>query len=219
MKSENHPAAKPEPERESPMRPGTGTRPSGKTQPTLETQRLILRPFAPLDAGTVQRLAGDRAVADTTERIPHPYEDGMAEAWIATHPQRFQDRQECTFAVVLKETSELIGTLGLTLTMAHRRGELGYWIGRAFWSHGYCTEAAQVVVHYGFSVLGLHRIQGKRLTRNPASGRVMEKLGMRHEGRLRGHTRKWDVFEDVEVYGILCEAWSGTATSGTCCHG
>ena len=175
----------------------------GDAQPTLTTERLILRPFTMADAPAVQRLAGDRAVADTTERIPHPYEDGMAEAWIATHPQQFREQKECTFAVVPKDGQQVIGAVGLTLAMAHSRGELGYWIGHEYWNRGYCTEAARAVVDYGFSVLGLHRIQARHLTRNPASGRVMAKLGMQHEGRLREHTRKWDVFEDVDVYGVL----------------
>lgn len=173
------------------------------TQPTLTTQRLILRPFVLDDAPDVQRLAGDRAIADTTERIPHPYGDGMAEAWIATHPQQFRERKECTFAVVMKHGQQLIGGVSLSLTMAHARGELGYWIGKPFWGQGYCTEAARAVVDYGFSGLGLHRIQARHLSRNSASGRVMAKLGMLHEGRLRGHTRKWDVFEDVDVYGLI----------------
>jgi RimJ/RimL family protein N-acetyltransferase len=155
------------------------------------------------DASVVQRLAGDRAVADTTERIPHPYEDGMAESWIATHPQQFSERKECTFAIVLKDGQQVIGAVGLTLTMAHALGELGYWIGREFWSRGYCTEAARAVVEYGFSGLVLHRIQARHLTRNPASGCVMAKLGMQHEGRLRQDTRKWGIFEDVECCGLL----------------
>ena len=177
-----------------------------ETQPTLTTERLILRPFEPEDAPDVQRLAGDRAVADTTERIPHPYEDGMAETWIATHPQGFRESKECTFAVVLKDGHQLIGAAGLTLTMVHARGELGYWIGREFWNRGYCTEAARAVIEYGFSVLGLHRIQAQHLARNPASGRVMLKLGMQHEGRLVQHTLKWDVFEDMDVYGRIQQA-------------
>ena len=172
-------------------------------QPTLKTARLLLRPFTLSDAADVQRLAGDRAVADTTERIPHPYEDGMAEAWISTHAERFRSLEECTFAVLLKDKHELVGAVGLTLTMAHHRGELGYWIGRDYWNRGYATEASRAVIDFGFSVLGLHRIQARHMTRNPTSGRVLEKLGMRHEGRLRGYTLKWGVFEDADIYGIL----------------
>ena len=178
-------------------------------QPTLETKRLVLRLFVLADAKAVQRLAGDRAVADTTERVPHPYKDGMAATWIATHAQRFAEGQECSFAIVLRETSEVIGSIGLTLSMVHQRGELGYWVGRPFWGRGYCTEAARAVVDYGFNTLGLHRIQGRHLSRNPASGRVMLKIGLRQEGLLLDYVRKWDVFEDVEMYGVLKKESNG----------
>ena len=172
-------------------------------QPILRTERLILRPFVLEDASVVQRLAGDRAVADTTLAIPHPYEDGVAEAWIAAHCQQFQERKKCIFAVTLRDIPQVIGAVELGLTLPHARGELGYSIGRTFWNRGYCTEAAQAVVDYGFSALGLHRIQGRHLTRNPASGRVLLKLGMHHEGRLRQHRRAGPVFEDVDIYGAL----------------
>ena len=133
-------------------------------QPTLTTERLILRPFLPSDAPSVQRLAGDRAFGDTTERIPYPYEDGMAGAWIATYRQQFRERKECTFAIVLKDGQQVIGVVGLTLTMTHARGELDYWIGREFWNHGYCTEAARAAVEYGFLGFGT----------SPRSGQVSE---------------------------------------------
>jgi RimJ/RimL family protein N-acetyltransferase len=155
------------------------------------------------DAPSVQRLAGDRVVADTTERIPHPYEEGMAEAWIAGHEEQFSNRQECTFAMVLKEKPLLIGCISLSLDMAHQRAELGCWIGRDFWGQGFFTEAARELVNYGFTALDLHRIQASHLSRNPASGRVMQKIGMTHEGRLRDYVRKWGVFEDTDLYGMV----------------
>ena len=172
-------------------------------QPALFTARLVLRPFTLADAPVVQRLAGDRAVADTTELIPHPYEDGMAEKWISSHSQQFREQKCCNYAVVLKESGELIGAIGLTLVMQHHRGEIGYWIGRPFWGQGYCTEAAQALLEYGFGELGLRRIHGRCLSRNPASGRVMLKIGMQHEGCLRGHCLKWGIYEDAELYGLV----------------
>jgi RimJ/RimL family protein N-acetyltransferase len=175
----------------------------GQQRPTLETARLILRPFTLADAAEVQRLAGDRDVASTTLRIPHPYEDGVAERWIAAHQERFERGELVNFAVTLRDGGRLSGCVSLTLEREHRAAELGYWMGKAWWGRGYCTEAARAVVQYGFEVLGLNRILGHHFTRNPASGRVLEKLGMAHEGRHRQAVLKWGRFEDVETYAVL----------------
>lgn len=171
-------------------------------QPTLTSDRLLLRPFALADAPDVQRLAGDRDIASTTLNIPHPYEDGMAETWIGGHEERFDKGEQAAFAVVLR-AGTLIGAIGLEIDQQHERAELGYWIGKPYWGQGYCTEAAEVVLHYGFEMLGLNRIQARHLARNPASGRVMQKIGMRYEGYLRQHVIKWGSFEDIELYAVL----------------
>lgn len=176
---------------------------SPKSRPTLETNRLVLRPFNLSDAPRVQLLAGDRAVAATTKNIPHPYEDGIAEQWIGAHQERFERDQEVVFAIARKDGGELIGAIGLVLNLLQDNAELGYWIGKAYWGRGYCTEAGYAVLRYAFAELRLHRVHARHLSHNPASGRVMQKLGMRHEGQLRQHAKKWDEFFDVEIYGIL----------------
>ena len=79
----------------------------------LKTERLTLRPFEVADAKDIQRLAGDRAVADTTTSIPHPYKDGMAEAWIDSQAKNLAAGKEVTFAVALAETGELVGAISL----------------------------------------------------------------------------------------------------------
>ncbi len=173
-------------------------------QPTFETKRLILRPFTMADAADVQRLAGDRAIAATTGgNIPHPYEDGMAEEWIASHPKLYEEGKAVNFAVVLRADSLLIGATALTIGETTRRAELGYWIGKPYWGRGYCTEAAQTMVEYGFEVLRLNRIHACHFGSNPASGRVMQKLGMSYEGCRRQHFCKWGRFEDCVDYAIL----------------
>ena len=63
------------------------------------------------------------------------------------------------------------------------------------------------MIGYGFSDLGLHRIYGMHFSRNPASGRVMEKCGMAHEAHLREHVRKWGVFEDADIRAVLRDEW------------
>ena len=176
---------------------------TSRPMPTLTTQRLVLRPFKQDDAKTLQRLMGTWEIADTTLSIPHPYEDGVAEAWISTHQERFNSGRNLNLAITLRATGELIGGISLALAPQHARGELGYCLGVEFWNRDYATEAASAVVRHGFEHLGLERIMGEHFSRNPASGRVMQKIGMRHEGTLRRQVRKWDKFEDMEVYGIL----------------
>jgi len=172
-------------------------------QPELRTDHLLLRPFTVADAPAVQQLAGDRDVASTTLNIPHPYEDGMAEEWINTHPKQFKRGEAVIFAIVLRKDNLLIGAISLSINQQHENAELGYWVGKPYWNNGYCTEAAKAVLHYGFTALGLNRIYAHHLSHNPASGRVMEKLGMKHEGCLRQQAKKWNVFEDLEAYAIL----------------
>ncbi len=176
-------------------------------QPILHTARLILRPFTLADAADVQRLAGAREVASPIPSIPHPYEDGMAETWIGTHPARLADGTGITYAITLAETGELCGAISLMVKSEHQRAELGYWIGVPYWGRGYCTEAAAALRDHGLRSLGLHRIWAVHMARNPASGRVMRKIGMRHEGTLREHELKWGVFETIECYAILRSEW------------
>ena len=103
------------------------------------------------------------------------------------------------FAMVRRADDALVGAVGLEINQRHGRAELGYWVGKLYWNQGYCTEAARAAVRHGFEVLGLRRIHAFHFRRNPTSGRVMQKVGMIHEGRLRQHVRKWETFEDLEM--------------------
>jgi ribosomal-protein-alanine N-acetyltransferase len=175
------------------------------TQPTLASARLLLRPFTLADAPDVHRLVSQRDIASTTVSIPHPYEEGMAAEWIEKHGPEFARGEGVVYAVTLRETGELMGAVGLSLVPAHRRAELGYWIGRPYWGHGYATEAARELVRWGFAELGLHRVVAHYMTHNTASGSVMKKIGMHREGTLRHHIYKWGEFVDIDAYGLLRE--------------
>lgn len=171
--------------------------------PVLTTPRLVLRPFTPDDAPAVHAHLSDPEMAATTARIPHPYPQGSAEEWIAGHPARHQAGEALLLAITLRETGVLVGSIELRLVPGHRRAELGYWVGRTHWGRGYATEASDALVRWGFATLGLHRVHASHFTRNPASGRVLLKIGMRHEGRLRKHFLKRGVLEDMDLYGVL----------------
>ncbi|MBC8180786.1 GNAT family N-acetyltransferase [candidate division KSB1 bacterium] len=172
--------------------------------PTLKTERLILRPFILDDAKDVQRLAGNFFIAKTTLTIPHPYEDGMAEEWIGIHQKDYEEGTQIIFAIVSQENNQLLGAIGLSsIKQEFENAEMGYWIGKEFWNKGYCTEAARVVLKYGFEELGLNRIHANHFGSNPVSGKIMQKIGMTYEGCMRQHIKKWDKFEDAVLYGIL----------------
>lgn len=184
----------------------TSSEPARPPRPTLVTQRLVLRPFVLDDAPDVQRLAGDRRVAATTLNIPHPYEDGMAETWIGSHQTNWEETAQLTLAITTAADG-LLGAVGLIPKLEHRRGEMGYWIAVPFWGQGYATEAARALMTYGFRELGLEKIEARHLAGNEASGRVMEKLGMRREGTVRRHIVKDGVVHDIVLYGILSSEW------------
>jgi ribosomal-protein-alanine N-acetyltransferase len=177
-------------------------------QPTLVTDRLTLRPFIPDDAFDVERLAGAREIADTTLNIPHPYPHGGARDWIALHAPAWTQGTSATFAVVENDSGMLVGAVSLIIKREHRRAELGYWIARDSWNSGYATEASRRIVDFGFRELHLHRIEARHFLRNPASGRVMAKLGMQQEGVERDWAIKWNRFESLVVYSILESEWA-----------
>lgn len=168
----------------------------------LETPRLRLRPFELGDAADVVRLAGEREIAATTRQIPHPYELPMAQQWLASLPEASQRGELLNFAITLKTSGELAGSIGLILNQADHHGELGYWIGKPYWDVGYATEAARAVVDHAFLVLKLHRLFAHHFSRNAASGRVMQKLGMKCEGYMREHRYKFGHYEDLVIYGM-----------------
>ena len=177
------------------------------SQPILRTRRLTLRPFTLADAPEVQRLAGAREIAATTAAIPHPYEDGMAEEWIKSHATGLEFETTVVYAITDAAGGTLFGGIGLTIVMEHARAELGYWIGHPYWGRGYCSEAAAAMLRYGFEEVGLRRIMARHFAINPASGRVMQKIGMAREGAMRQHFVKWGEPLDIVFYGILADEW------------
>ena len=172
-------------------------------RPTLETARLRLRPYRDDDIAELLPLIGTREVAATTLRIAHPYTEQDARAFFALA----QDPDKIWLAITLRTDGHVIGGIGLRLEPKHQHAELGYWLGVPYWGQGYATEAAREMLRYGFKDLGLHRIFASHFKHNPASGRILTKLGMLYEGCQREHLRKWDEFVDSELYGILRQEW------------
>jgi [ribosomal protein S5]-alanine N-acetyltransferase len=172
--------------------------------PTIRTARLLLGAFEPGDATELQRLAGEREIADTTLTIPHPYEMDHALAWIGNQRKESARGRAENFAIRLSAGSSIIGCAGLRdIDAEHLQAELGFWIGRDWWGHRYAREAASAVIRFGFETLRLNRICAHHMLRNPAAGKVLQHIGMQREGLLRQRVRKWGIYEDVILYAIL----------------
>ncbi|WP_020617398.1 GNAT family N-acetyltransferase [Paenibacillus daejeonensis] len=169
----------------------------------LVTERLTLRLLELSDAEAIEALAGDKRVADTTLNIPHPYPKGSATPFIRARQEAAARGDGYSFAVTLTEGKVFLGVVGLHVSKAHNMAELAYWMGSPYWSRGYCTEAASRVVQFAFDELQVNRVFAAAMTRNPASYKVMEKIGMQLEGTLRQHIRKGEVYEDLRYYGVL----------------
>ncbi len=176
-------------------------------RPTLYSRRLVLRPLTVTDAHAIHALVSAYEVALNTLSIPHPYPEGAAESWIGTHQPDFEAGREITWGITAREDGRVMGVISLRPVMAHRHGDMGYWLGVPYWNQGYMTEAARTVLDYAFGQMGLDRVYATHFARNPASGRVMQKIGMKREGCLRQHVLRWEVPQDLIYYGILRDEW------------
>jgi [ribosomal protein S5]-alanine N-acetyltransferase len=172
-------------------------------KPTLQTARLVLRPYREADIPELLPLIGTKEVSATTLRIAHPYTEQDAREFLALT----NDPQKLWLAITLRSDGRQIGGIGLRIEAQFQHAEVGYWLGVPYWGQGYATEAAREMMRYGFEDLGLHRIFASHFKHNPASGRILQKLGMQHEGCQREHLRKWDQWVDSELYGILRHEW------------
>ena len=184
-----------------------------KGKPTLSTPRLSLRAFGQPDAPAIARLADDIQIYRNTLKIPYPYTEADARLWLSIQKEQARTGTGAVFAITRKDNGLMMGACGMELFSDHKRGELGYWLGRDFWGQGYATEAATAVVGWGFSALSLNRISAARFADNPASGRVLEKIGMQEEGMLRRHAFRDKEFRDMVMYGLLREEWEGRGGS------
>lgn len=172
-----------------------------KEFPRLETDRLILSELRKEDIPSVMDYLQDKIFSDLTSNIPYPYTEKHAEFWLNMSKEAFDNHTGFTFAIRNKE-EQIIGAIGL-----HDRGddkaELGYWMGKPFWNKGYVTEAATALINFGFRELEVNKIYATYFLHNPASGRIMEKAGMKKEALLRQHLKKGGEYFDIMMYSVL----------------
>lgn len=169
----------------------------------LKTDRLLLRPFRLEDVDNVYSYAKDPDWAQYY-MVTQPYVRRNAEEYVAGRVLADWSTNP-TFAMVLHST--VVGAMGLTVTEAHQRAELGYELDKVHWGKGLTTEAATAVVDYGFREYPLEKIFAIADLLNVGSWRVMEKIGMSREGLHRSHSSIRRERRDEVFYGILREEW------------
>jgi [ribosomal protein S5]-alanine N-acetyltransferase len=172
----------------------------------IGTERLILRDIAPEDFDAVQAYAGDPAVCHFMVWGPNTPEDTHAFMKEQFAELAAPERTAYNKIVVHAETGLVLGTVELRLlSTTHRRGEFGYVYRRDAWGHGYATEAARALVAFGFTELGLERIQATCDPDNQASARVLQKTGLQLEGRMRHNLRRKGQWRDSLLFARLAD--------------
>ena len=146
---------------------------------TIATDRLVLRAPRPDDAARLADLANDFDLARMTTEIPHPYGLGDAEDFLRRMETRDRSRQ-AVFAIE-HPADGLVGVLGFH-PKAPAGPEVGYWIGRPYWGRGYATEATKAALGWAGADWGRRLVVSGHFADNPASGRVLEKVGFLYTG-------------------------------------
>ncbi|MPZ48528.1 MAG: GNAT family N-acetyltransferase [Dehalococcoidia bacterium] len=176
---------------------------------TLHTERLLLRPFAEDDVEEALNYRNNEEFARFLPHIPQPFTRADAEHFVATNMAEPWDRYP-TFAIELD--GRLIGTVNLEVDEKSQTAMLGYAISREQWGLGMTPEAAQAVIAWAFRTFGLTKIWASTDARHHRSRRVMEKLGMQHEGtRPSRHLDRAGLRTDEVIYRLLREEWEPTA--------
>ncbi|MFC3928130.1 GNAT family N-acetyltransferase [Streptococcus caprae] len=172
----------------------------------IETERLRLRPLTLSDTQAMyDNWANDVDVSRYVTWETHANSEETAEL-MAFWCQQYDQPNFYNWGIEIKETGELIGTFTfVSLSERDLVAELGYCIGQQWWNKGYVTEAGKALLDFGFQQLGLNRIEAIHDVRNPASGRVMEKLGMSYEGTMRQIRKVKGQFVTVKPYSILAK--------------
>jgi [ribosomal protein S5]-alanine N-acetyltransferase len=177
----------------------------------IETERLTLRPLTPADSAPIQAAAGRREVADTMISIPHPFSARDAERYVRARIAQYRRGRALALGLWSRPDQAFCGLVELrAIDREHALAELSFWLAAGRQGRGYMGEAIAAVLRLAFEDLGLNRVYAYHMTRNPASGRVLARLGFQPEGLLRQRVRKWGVFEDVILQALLRQDWIGT---------
>lgn len=170
----------------------------------IETENLIIRLIEYNDIYPMTNILNNFNVTKYLLEVPYPYSLKDAEDFVIYNMENFYPERLIIYTIIDKYTEEVYGVLSMNFSQVHNRGEIGYYLGEEYWNNGIMTEAIKGVIKYWFDE-GLKKITGNHFLFNKASGRVMEKAGMKKEGIARKHVKKDGKYFDLVFYGIINE--------------
>lgn len=156
---------------------------------TLKAKNFILRPYKKGDEKTFIRHINDKAVYRYTLRIPYPYGLKEARKWISHCKYAMKKKNKAEINFVIDINGKVVGGIGISSIKKHK-AEIGYWLGKKYWSRGIMTHAVGLVTSFGFKKLKLRRIYAHIFLKNKASARVLEKNNYKKEGLMRNYYLK-----------------------------
>jgi RimJ/RimL family protein N-acetyltransferase len=169
-----------------------------------ETDRLIIREFNEGDFKSVHIYASNPEVTMYLPFGPNSEEETQLFLKRVVNYHLQNPRCDYEFAIVLKGSNTLIGGCGIHITnINNKEGSIGYCFNKKYWRNGYASEAAKAIIKFGFEELNLHRVFATCHPDNIGSAKVMEKIGMQKEGRLREHKFQKGEWPDSFIYSIL----------------
>jgi RimJ/RimL family protein N-acetyltransferase len=181
----------------------------------LETRRLWLRWPRLADGQAIVRLAGEKAVAEMTARIPHPYSPQDAERFVFHARRSNADGEGLQLAVTLKgKPNAPIGMVGIGPNPDDGRPTLGYWLGIPFWGEGYATEAARALIDAFFAYGYEAELNASARVINPASRRVLEKCGFAYVGSGLSELKERGGFYPADHFRLDRRAWESLKSWG-----
>ena len=143
--------------------------------------KLTIRPFVAADSAQVQTLVSDARVAKMAGNIPYPYPQGCAQDWIASHAAQHRSGTAIIRAIVCSDTMQCVGAISIDQMSRglNSSGNLGYWVGVPYWNRGFCESAGRVILELAEKEYAMKRLVAAHHIDNPASSRVLEKLGFK----------------------------------------
>jgi RimJ/RimL family protein N-acetyltransferase len=180
----------------------------------FDGKKVTLRKLKLSDAGELYKNVNDKEIARWTLTIPYPYPEEDAIKFIRKTHYQIKRGKGYVFGIVLKETGKVIGAIALIkVDWTHKNAEAGYWMGRSYWNRGLMTEALELLLKFSFEQLELHRVYAHVFAENVNSKRVLEKNGFHMEGKMREAICKYEIWQDLLLYGILQPDYKKCASS------